>query len=43
MTEKRDETYKGKETKDKGRDKCFLGVEEATKERQKMIDEEPYS
>ena len=42
MTEKRDERYKDKETKDT-RDKCSMGVEEATKERQKIIDKEPYS
>jgi hypothetical protein len=42
MTDNRDERYRDKETKDRI-DKCFMGVEEATKERQKIIDKEPYS
>jgi len=38
MTENKDEKY----AIDR-RDRCFLAVEEASKERQKMIDKEPYS
>jgi hypothetical protein len=42
MTENRDEKYRDKKTKET-RDKCFMGVEEATKERQNIINKEPYS
>ncbi len=43
MTAKREIAFKSKELKNKERDKCELGVEEAQKERQRIIDKEPYS
>ena len=43
MTARKERTYESKEPKGKERDKCELGVEEAQKERQRIIDKEPYS
>jgi hypothetical protein len=42
MTDNRDEKYRDRETRET-KDKCVMGVEEATRERQKTIDKEPYS
>ena len=42
MTKTRDKKDKSSSPKDK-KDKCFMGVDEASRERQEMIDEEPYS
>jgi hypothetical protein len=38
-----EEIYKSGKPTDEGRDKCVIGVEESTKERQKAIDKEAYS
>jgi hypothetical protein len=43
MTIKRDKEYSKSESRNVKFDKCFLSVEEATRERQRIIDKEPYS
>jgi len=43
MRDIREEIYESGKPTDEGIDKCVMGVEESTKERQKVLDKEPYS